>query len=301
MYQPEPLRPGDIIRVITPASPVLDQKKLLDSIEELRKEGYVVELDKNVFNVNGYLAGTDQERAASLMEAFQDPRVKAIICSRGGYGSARLLPYLDLTQMARSRKMFVAFSDLTFLHQALNKRGLVTYHGLMALFLKSNREPWAYKSFYNLLKGDANAPQEAPKGLCLTPGLAEGLTTGGCLRLLVDSIGTPAEPDFAGKILFIEDTGEKPYRIDAMLTHLLNANKLQKCAGIVVGDLGHDVPPPKPTDPKEQTWEEVVRDRLSGLKIPVIYNYPIGHAANVLSFPLGIRAKLDANAGIVTY
>ena len=295
MQKPRALVPGSRVRIVSPASPTTTES-MQNGLELLRAEGYEVSLGQHVLEKDGYLAGTDLQRAADINDAFADPTVDAVICSRGGYGCARLLPHLNLDQMAQSGKMFVGFSDITTLHLALNRRGLVTFHAPMLLSFSVPREPWVIQSFTSILKGQNPIPAESTKGNTINKGTVVGKLTGGCLCLLTDSLATPDPLDCEGKIVLIEDVDEHPHRIDAMLTHLLNTGNLQKAAGIVVGEMtGTD----EKIDPKigAWPWERIVGDRLGQLDVPIIINYPIGHMKTMLSTPLGVQAKLDATAG----
>ncbi len=299
MIKPRALRPGDEVRVVTPASPI-SEDDLRAGVELLEGEGYRVTFGKYLWERDGYLAGTDAQRAEDLQKAFFDPGVSAVMCSRGGYGAARLLPMLDLDRMAESGRMFCGFSDVTTLHLALNRRGLVTYHTPMPITLSAPREPWVIDSFKRLLKGDATIPQEAPKGETIVPGVAEGPVVGGCLCLLTDSLGTPESLDCDGKILIIEDVDENPHRVDAMLTALRNSGTIQKAAGIAVGEMTRT---DETGDQKIGLWpwKKIVRDRLGDLGIPAMMGLPFGHMKTMLSLPLGIRARLDATEGTLTY
>ncbi|HVT11169.1 MAG TPA: LD-carboxypeptidase [Fimbriimonadaceae bacterium] len=299
MTKPKALRPGSVIRLVSPASPMTPEKTQ-PFAKMMEEAGYGIELSDHVFEVDYYLAGADADRAADIQRAFDAPNVDAVMCTRGGYGCARLMPYLDLDRMAASGKMFLGFSDITTLHIALNRRGLVTAHAPMALTFTVEREPWVRESFLAALKGDNPIPPTASRGTTLRGGKAEGVVTGGCLCLLTDSIGTPDPLDCRGKILLIEDVDEHPHRIDAMLTHLRLSGILQEAAGIVIGEMTR-------TDEKadesigSRPWREIVRDRLSGLDVPTIVDFPFGHCKNMLTLPLGIRAELDADAGTLTY
>ena len=256
-------------------------------------------LGQNALQRDGYLAGTDQERAMDLNEAFLDSEVDAVVCSRGGYGCARLLPHLELDKMAQSQKMFLGFSDVTTLHLALGRRGLVTFHTPMLLSFSVEREPWVVASFCALLKGNDPVLDAAPAAETVVPGVAEGVLHGGCLCLLTDSLSTPDSLDCDQKILLIEDVDEHPHRVDAMLTHLLNSGQLQKAKGIIVGEMtGTDEKP----DPKigAWPWKRIVQDRLLHLNVPTIVNFPIGHMKSMLSLPLGVRVRLDATAGRIS-
>jgi muramoyltetrapeptide carboxypeptidase len=295
MILPQALRPGDEVRVVSPASP-LTPEKVQRGVELLESEGYRVTYGNHVFAADGYLAGNDQERAADLMEAFTDPNVKGIICSRGGYGCARLFPYLDLDVMAASGKMFGGFSDLTTLHLPLNRRGLVTLHCPMLITLSVEREPWVEESFRAILKGENPIPETAFKGETFVGGSADGVLTGGCMCLLGDSLATPDPLDAAGKLLSNEDVDENPHRVDAMFTQMLNAGVLQSAAGIIIGEMtGTD----DRLDEKigAWPWRKIVEDRLASITVPTIINFPFGHMKNMLSLPLGVKARLDADQG----
>ncbi len=297
--KPKALLSGDTVTLVSPASP-LDADKLVKITEFLEGEGYRVKLAPHALNRRQHLAGTDEERARDLTEAFADPETAAVLCTRGGYGCARLLPHLDIPALAGSGKMFLGFSDITTLHLALNRAGLPTVHAPMALTLHYPREVWVIQCFLAVLKGETSAPAAAPKGATLVGGTCEGVVTGGCLCLLTDSIGTAFPLDATDKILIIEDVDEAPHRIDAMLTHLLNSGIAQSAAGFLLGEMTR-------TDEKIDAgiggspWREIVRERLLPLGKPTILDYPFGHAPNMLSLPLGIRARLDADAGTLTY
>jgi muramoyltetrapeptide carboxypeptidase len=290
---------GGRVRIVSPASP-LSEEKLAFAVELLRSEGFRVELAPHALEADAYLAGADQARALDLQEAFADPSVDVVFCARGGYGSARLLPYLDLDRMAGSRKLFWGFSDVTTLHVALNRRGLPTVHGPMAITLSVPREGWVLESFCRVLMGDLAPPAGAHPGRRLVPGVAEGIVAGGCLCLLADTLGTAEAFEGEGKIVLLEDVDESPHRVDAMLTHLLHAGAFAGAAGIAVGEMTR-------TDDKVdqgiggRPWREIVADRLAALGIPIITDYPQGHMQGMLSLPLGLRARLDADAGTLTY
>lgn len=299
MRKPAALRPGDLIEVVSPASPIAPEK-VERTTALLESEGYRVRFGPHTFDQEFYLAGSDRDRAHDLNRAFADPEVRAVICSRGGYGCARLLPYLDLDAIAASNKLFGGFSDVTTLHFALNRRGLVTLHSPMMITLSVDRPEWVTESFLNALKGADPIPDSASKGETIVSGTAEGIVTGGCLCLITDSLATPDSVEMKDKIVLIEDVDENPHRIDAMLTHLLTSGQAQSAAGFVVGEMTRTDERADPTI-GAKPWKEIVEDRLAPLGKPLIVNFPFGHAPAMLTLPLGIRARLDADSGSLTY
>ncbi|MGV3614883.1 MAG: S66 peptidase family protein [Fimbriimonas sp.] len=297
--KPRSLRPGDTVALVSPASPLTAER--LEFISGLlSEEGLKVRLMPNALASADYLAGSDEARARDLQAAFADPEVHAVLCTRGGYGCARLFPYLDLDAIARAGKLFLGFSDITTLHVALNRRGCATVHAPMGLTLSYPREPWVIESFRRVLRNDLTPPAEAPRATTVVGGQVEGEVVGGCLCLLCDTIGTPEPLETEGRILLIEDVDEHPHRIDAMLTHLLNTGLAQKTAGFLVGEMTR-------TDERVdegiggRPWREIVRERLAPLGKPMVIDFPLGHARNMLTLPLGIRARLDADAGTLEY
>jgi len=293
--KPRALKPGSHIRIVSPAS-AINPDQTEDGIKLLEQEGYRVSLGDHVYDRKYYLAGDDQTRAADFMAAVNDDDVDCIICSRGGYGCARLMPFLELDAIVNSGKQICGFSDITTLHLALNKRGLVTLHTPMMITFSVERVDWVYDSFREILKGGNPFPASSKAAETLVPGTAEGEITGGCLCLMTDSFGTDYELDCRGKIVVIEDVDEDPHRIDAMLTQLINNGQLKQAAGIVVGEMtGTD----ERADPKigSWPWREIIEDRIIPLGIPSVVNFPFGHMKTMLSLPMGIQARLDADTG----
>jgi len=297
--KPRALRPGDTVALVSPASP-LTSERLEFITGVLAEEGFRTRVMPHALDDDAYLAGSDADRAEDLQAAFDDDEIAAVLCTRGGYGSARLFPYLDLDRIAASGKLFLGFSDITTLHVALNRRGMPTVHAPMALTLSYPREPWVVESFRRVLRNDLTPPVEAPGGSTVVGGVADGEVVGGCLCLLTDSIGTPDPLDATDRILLIEDVDEHPHRIDAMLTHLLNAGIAQSAAGFLIGEMTRT---DERVDPSigGKPWREIVADRLGPLGKPMVIDFPLGHAKNMLTLPLGIRARLDAHAGTLTY
>ncbi len=296
-----PIKPGDTIRMVSPASP-LSPEKLEFITRLLETEGYKIEVAPHALDWTDYLAGSDEDRAADLMDAFADESVAAVLCTRGGYGCARLLPYVDFDEIASANKALMGFSDITTLHLALNRRGVPTIHSPMALTLHYPREEFVYESFRRVIRGDLTTPVDAPLAETVVGGKVDGAVVGGCMCLLTDSVGTKEPLETAGKILVIEDVDEMPHRLDAMLTVLLNTGLAEQAAGFVIGEMTRS-----DDDDKydhgigRRPWRDILVERLAPLRKPMVINFPFGHMKGMLTVPLGIRAQLDADAGTLTY
>jgi muramoyltetrapeptide carboxypeptidase len=306
LIHPAPLSPGATLGIIAPASAPPDPKAVGRAVAVLDRLGYKIKLAPNVHQRLGYLAGTDRERASDLMRMFTDKKVAAILCVRGGYGTARLLPLLDYKLIRAHAKIFVGYSDITSLHCAfLTKAGLISFHGPMlnSDFAPRELPDFTVQSFIQALasrKTLANIAAGYPGKTVkiLRRGRARGQLIGGNLALLCTLIGTPWQPPFKNRILFLEDIGEAPYRWDRMFTYLLNCGLLQQVAGIAIG-LNADCQDPQAGSAKEyrQTLEEVLQERLLPLKIPVVTGLPFGHVPHNATLPVGVQAELDAQAG----
>lgn len=320
LIAPPRLNPGATLGIVAPASAPPEPKNVDRAIAVLEKLGYKTKLAPNVHKRWGFLAGTDRERAGDLMRSFTDKKVDAILCVRGGYGTARLLPLLDYQIIRAHPKIFVGYSDITSLHCAfLTQAGLISFHGPMlnSDFALKKLPVFTVQSFLRTLGAPSSCrrvPASSADKLPALPGIAAGYPDktvtvlrrgiargrliGGNLALLGTLIGTPWQPSFQNAILFLEDIGEVPYRWDRMLTHLLNCGLLQQVAGIAIG-LNADCEDPKAKAAKEyrQTLEDVLRERLLPLKIPVVTGLPFGHVPMNATLPLGVAATLDANRG----
>ena len=306
LLKPERLCFGDTIGIIAPASAPPDPKSVDLAAEAVEQFGFKPKLAKNVRARLGFLAGTDRERAADLMAMFADKKVKAIICLRGGYGSARILDRLDYDVIRRNPKILSGYSDITSLHFALaQKVNLISIHAPMLNGELANPKvpEFTKKSFLRTVM-EAKPAGSICEGYTgktvaiLRGGVAEGRLIGGNLSLMCAALGTPFAPSFKGKILFLEDTGEKPYSLDRMLTHLLNAGILQQVAGVAVG-VNHDCngPDVKPGGEYRQTAADVVKERLASLRVPVVTGLPFGHVDLNATIPVGVRATLDGKRG----
>jgi muramoyltetrapeptide carboxypeptidase len=306
-HKPERLWFGDTVGVIAPSSPPPDPAAVDRAAEALEKFGFKPKLAENIRARHGFLAGGDRERAADLMQMFTDKSVKAILCLRGGYGAARILNLLDYKIIRRHPKILSGFSDITSLHCAFAKKvNMVSMHAPMLNGgLQSKDLPEFTRSSFFRTVMETNAPGSIVSGYdaknisTLRCGVAEGRLIGGNLSVLCASIGTPFEPPFRDRILFIEDINEQPYRLDRMLTQLLNAGILQQLAGVAVGvnrdceDDGKN----KVIEEYRQSPEDVMAERLSSLGVPVVMGLPFGHVALNATIPVGAMARLDGDNG----
>ncbi|MDP4144261.1 MAG: LD-carboxypeptidase [Bacillota bacterium] len=283
---------GDTIGLISPASPEKPEN-IEKGINFLRSKGFNIKEGKHLYDKWGYLAGSDKDRASDLMEMFLDDSVDMVLCVRGGYGVMRTLPYINFDIIKNNPKIFMGFSDITvYLNYISNKCDLITFHGPMG---SSNLEDsHTFTSFIDTLMNGTNLycidnPVETPIH-CLNIGTASGKLVGGNLSLLCSTLGTPYEIDTKDNILFIEDIGEEPYRIDRLLTQLLLANKLQECSGIILGQFTNcDLP----HYDRSLTLEEIIEDRIVSLNKPSISNFMSGHSYPKLTLPIGAKVQLD--------
>lgn len=304
--KPDHLNPGDTIGIVAPASAPPDPKAIDFSVQALERLGFKPKLSANARKRWGFLAGTDRERASDLMKMFADRKVKAILCVRGGYGSARLLPLLDYSAIRRNPKIFIGYSDITSLHCALlTQSNLISFHGPMlnSDFIKDDLPDFTLQSFLRTL-----TQPRAAGSIChrykrktvsiLRRGMVSGQLIGGNISLLCTTLGTPFQPSFKNKILFFEDLDEVPYRFDRMLTHLLNAGVLQQVAGIAIGiNANCEDPKAKTTKEYRQTMLDVFKERLLPLKVPIVAGLPFGHIPLNATLPIGVRVTLDAVKG----
>lgn len=306
LLKPERLKFGDTVGLVAPASAPPDPKAVDRAAAALERFGFKPKLGKNIRARLGFLAGTDRGRAADLMAMFADKKVKAIVCLRGGYGSARILDRLDYEVIRRNPKILSGYSDITSLHFALlQKTGLVSLHAPMwnGALADPKVPEFTRKSFFQTVM-EAKPPGSICEGYdgktvsVLRGGVAEGRLIGGNLSLICASLGTPFAPSFKGDILFFEDVSEKPYRLDRMLTQLLNAGIFSQVAGVAVGvNKDCDDPDAKPGGEYRQSGADVVKERLSQLRVPVVTGLPFGHVDLNATIPVGVRAMLDARRG----
>lgn len=292
--KPRSLQPGELIALVGPSGPA-PRERLEAGIAYLEGRGYRVRPGRHLFARHHYLAGSDQQRAEDLREAFADPRVRAVFCARGGYGTGRLLDQLDYAAVAADPKIVLGFSDTTGLHLALQARcGLVCFTGgLVSMDLAGQPDPFTEEWLWRSLTSSA-ALGSLPLGegvKALRPGRASGPLRGGCLSLLCSLLGTPYVPDLRGAILLLEDVDEYPYRLDRMLNHLRLAGVLEGIGGLVLGQF-KDCFTPEEME-RSPTLEEMAMELTEGLDLPVVTGVPYGHFSRRLVLPLGVQAVLD--------
>jgi muramoyltetrapeptide carboxypeptidase len=323
MLHPKRLRPGDTVMFIAPAGPP-KKDEVLRGKQRIEGLGYNVKMRDDLFDVEGYLAGTDERRAEELMEAFLDDEVDGVLCVRGGYGCMRILDQLDFDKIRQHPKVLLGFSDITALHAALQaKAGLVSFHGPgPASGLGSEKGPtdFTVKSLLQAIDdevatanpapgevaaatGDATSdytievPDSVAKVASYGAGRATGRLVGGNLSLISALEGTPYAIDCRDAILLIEDVNEAPYRIDRMLAQLKLAGKLDKIRGAVLGQFTTEfVREDKLTDDARFDTNGVLAQYFKDAGIPVLVNYPIGHHDQNATVPLGAQVEIDADA-----
>ena len=307
LIKPPRLRPGDTVGLAAPAGFVADRFGIEELAATIRAMGLEPRLAPNLLERQGYLAGTDEARAAALNAMFRDPGLRAIFAVRGGWGSQRLLPSLDFAALAANPKLLIGASDITALHLGIAARTALP--SLHAPNLSSSWGTAAWEPFRRLVfEGDtptytlpaSSEDRMVPRGNRLRtfrPGVARGPLLGGNLSVLTALAGTPWLPDFTGAILFLEDTNEAEYRIDRMLSQLALSGILGRVAGVVFGQCTNC------TNPGDGygnfTVYEVLDHYLAPLGVPAFQGALIGHIANQVSIPVGIAAEIDAGAGTI--
>lgn len=290
---PQKLKTGDTVGVIAPASPPVAEK-LDAAVQYLKKLGLRVKIGRASGKKHGYLAGTDEERLRDFHDMFQDPSVKAVICACGGYGTGRIAEKIDFDVIKSHPKIFWGYSDITFLHMAIQKRtNLITFHGpmLSSDIGKEDVHPLTKQSFQQLFqKMSLTLTEDVSPLEAVVKGKAKGELIGGNLALLVTTLGTPFEIDTRGKLLFIEDIDEEPYKIDRMLNHLKMAGKLSDAAGILLCDF-HDCIPKKRSE--SLTLKEIIEDYIVPEGKPALSGFQIGHSSPNIAIPIGAEGMLD--------
>ncbi len=301
--KPLPLSPGDLIGVISPASPPKPEKveQYQKGLDYLRALGYQILEGAHVLDQYGYLAGMDADRAADINDMFRNPQVRAIICSRGGYGTPRILDRIDYDAIRRDPKILVGYSDITSLHLAIHAQtGLISFSGpMVAVEMGKGILPLTETSFWRQLTQTRRFTMKAKTGEYVPRvyhgGSGEGRLLGGCLSLINPLIGTPYMPNFEGAILVLEDIGEDVYGIDRYLVQLRLAGILDQINGLILGQF-LDMDSGEKSEPS-LTLDQVIQEHTHKLKIPILGNFPYGHQDYKYTMPIGCKVRLDADNG----
>lgn len=274
---------GDTIGVISPAG--CERNNLMDyNLNQIKDLGFRIKEGANLRKINGYLAGTDKERANDFMEMFNDPSIKGIICYRGGYGSIRIMKYVDWNIIKKNPKIFCGFSDITLLLNYINSiSDIPTFHTPM---VNSNfKDELTKKYFFNLLTKNKNMINlnKFNSIKVFNPNNITGVLCGGNLSMICSALNTPYDIKTSNKILLLEDINEPIYKIDRMLTQLLLSGKLHKCSGFILGHF----------TPYNEDIYSLIKDILVPLNKPIIVGFPIGHDYPNISLPIGSNITLD--------
>lgn len=305
--KPAALKPGDKIMIVAPAGELVEKRVKL-ATERLEAMGFEVVIPQDLYRVRGYLAGTDEQRADELMQAFTDPEIAAIFPGTGGYGTMRMLDLLDFDKIRANPKVLIGFSDITGLHMALAvKCNLVTFHSpnpQWGLGSYDNLRPFPAKYFWrNLLaeknRGTAGFTYELPTWEPLgtfAGGVGTGPLCGGNLSLVSALTGSEYELDTEGRVLFLEDVNEAPYRIDRMLRQMQLAGQLEKPAAVILGQFSRCEPDSGETS---LSLAEVFLDYFDGAPYPVVCNFPAGHVRMNATLPFGVPVTVDAEQRVV--
>jgi len=294
--QPEYLKPGDEVAIVSPSF-FIDENKLMEAVSFLEKWGLKVRVGKFAAMRNGPFAGSDEERLSDLQEMTDDASIKAVFCSRGGYGVSRIISRVDFSPLIKNPKWYVGFSDITVLHLWLNEIcGIISVHGEMPL--NYNNETKSIQTLSTLKSSLFGNPYKIEwEGSFLRAVEASGEVTGGNLSLIYSLLGTPAELSTDGKILFIEEVGEYYYHIDRMLTSLKLAGKLHGLSALLIGGMSKLE---EAKVPWGRSIDETIADLVKEYEYPVFFNFPAGHIPDNRSFYIGRNAGIEVTGGKAT-
>ena len=286
--KPPALRQGDLIGIVAPASNIKPEL-LEEGCRELERLGFRTLYRPGITTAYRYFSGTVERRAAEFLEMLRNPEVRAIFCARGGYGSGRIVPYLEPELLHANPKIINGSSDITMLLSLVDRSGLVGFHGpMVATAIRQGESGYNRALLLDLLQGEAVRFPLAGTSV-LRPGMAEGRLNGGCLSLVVATLGSSYEIDTSNSILVLEDQDTKPYQVDRMLTQLKQAGKLDSVQGVVFGEMLNCMQ----TSNQGYTLEEVIMDVLGDTTFPILFGFPTGHTTRPNAMvPFGVRARL---------
>jgi len=304
IIKPKKISKGSTIGIVAPSGPP-DRERLKKGIRFLKDRGFAVKVFDQVKKRIGYLSGDDKSRAGAVNAAFADDKIDAIFCARGGYGSLRILPYIDFEIIRANPKIIAGYSDITVLLLSIySQTGLVTFHGPMpAVEFGRSLKPYTIDYFFkSMLESRPIGKIIKPEGYTIfriASGKAEGRIVGGNLCLMAKLIGTGHLPSFKNKIVFFEDTEEEPYRIDGYLCQLFQSTDFAHADGYIIGEFTRT----KSKYGRSAGWtvKQVILDYFSALGKPCIYGFPCGHGREKITIPIGVRVSLDADSKTVAF
>lgn len=291
MITPHALKPGDLIGIVSPAKRI-EEKHIDNAVKVIEALGYKIKLGKHALASNHYFAGTDRQRTEDFQLMLDDPDIKMILCSRGGYGSARIIDRLDFSKFMKSPRWIAGYSDITVFHAQLLQLGVESLHSTMPLdFPEDGQISQAVKMLFQIASGKKADYKIEPRPHNRN-GKVKGMLVGGNLSMICSLLGSPTEVDTVGKILFIEEVGEDLYRLDRMMQTLKRAGKLTHLRGLIVGGLSGMF---SGNPDFGLTAEEIILDAVSNMDFPVAFDFPAGHFRE--NYPLIMGRKVVLNIG----
>ncbi len=301
VIKPPALRSGGRVAIFSPAS-YKEGEKFDRAVQRFNSLGYEVVEGRWSRARYHYFAGNDEARSEDVNRFIADDSISAMIASRGGYGCSRILPLVDVSKVVNSPKIILGGSDFTaILWQIHQLTGLITFFGPMALQIGAGLNRFTQGELWKALKGGLSGELHFPaeyEPISVIPGRARGRLIGGCLSLVVSLLGTKYFGDVTGRLLFLEEVGERPYRIDRMLTHLRNAGVFRKISGLILGDFHRCW---AEDDGESMPLFEIVRQLIPDEHIPVLAGLPFGHSKYKMTIPLGVEAEIDSVGGSFTF
>jgi muramoyltetrapeptide carboxypeptidase len=293
LIKPPALRVGDTIGIVAPASNI-KPSLLEEGARELENLGFKTYFRPDIVSSFRYFSGSDERRLAEFREMLENPSIHAVFCARGGYGSGRLIPRLDADLIRNNPKIVSGASDITFILTWIERAGVVAFHGpMVATSIRQGSEGYDRELLLDMLGAGKAVRFPLARTSVLKPGIAEGRLTGGCLSLVVATLGTRNEIDTGDSILVLEDIDAKPYQIDRMITQLRQAGKLESVRGVVFGEMLNCLQHSN----QGYTLQEVLLDLVHDIDGPVLYGFPTGHTSGPnIVVPFGVRARLSLSA-----
>ncbi len=289
------LKGGETLGIVAPGFAV-KKKKVQQGIAYLKSLGFNIAIGRSVFKKYRYFAGKDDARTEDLNHMLEDPEVRCIIFARGGFGTSRIIDQMNFEALRKDPKLLVGYSDLTSLFLTVNsKLGIPCLYGPVAAELGS-RQRFNERSFLASLHGKKHSVRLSKRQI-INAGTVTAKIGGGCLTLISTLIGTSYDPDFRGKVLFLEEVGEEPYRIDRLLNHLSMAGKFEGVKGVIIGKFVGCTA--SRSTPGRRSLREIAKEYFGQMDIPVLYNFPAGHCERKVTIPLGGDVKIDTDAGYV--